>query len=71
MSIKPKARRRIAFWFVVVTVVVGWPVSWFLPDIDTVLATKMIMWWSALALTATGIDWWSTSDVRAEGSADE
>jgi hypothetical protein len=64
VSIPPRARRRAAATFLALSVVVGWPLSWWLPTLDDVWFMRLVTWLSFLALTFTLADVWATSDVR-------
>jgi hypothetical protein len=53
MAIAPRARRRVAATFLFLSVVVGWPLSWWLPTLDDVWFMRLVTWLSFLALTFT------------------
>lgn len=62
----PKRKRAIAKWAVIASVVVGWPLSWWIPDLPDEWFERLVTFLSFFALTLTLIDWHSTSDVRTE-----
>lgn len=66
----PKARKRAAGIVLILSVIIGWPVSWFLPKIDPVLSQQVLMWISFLALSIGSLEWWTSADVRAEGAGE-
>lgn len=62
----PSARRRAAAWSLIVSVVIGWPASWFIPDIGPPWDMRLLTWLSFLAITVTAADVLATTDVRAQ-----
>lgn len=62
----PAARRRAAAVLLVVSVLIGWPASWFLPEIGAPWYERVLLWISFLAITFTCTDVLATTDVRAE-----
>lgn len=71
MSIPPRARRRTAASLLVLSVVVGWPLSWWLPTLDDVWFMRLVTWLSFLALTLTLADVWTSTDVRLQQDNDD
>lgn len=67
----PTQRRRAAVVLLVVSVVLGWPASWFLPAIEPPWFERVLLWISFLAITFTCADVLATTDVRAETDDDE
>jgi hypothetical protein len=67
----PASRRRGAAVLLIVSVLVGWPASWFLPDIGSPWFERVLLWISFLAITITCADVLATTDVRAEAVDDE
>jgi hypothetical protein len=65
-NLTPRARRRAAAVLLVVSVLVGWPLSWWLPTLDDIWFERLVTWLSFLALTLTLGDLWSTTDVRSQ-----
>lgn len=53
------------------SILIGWPVSWFLPTIGEPWYERILLWVSFLALTFTAADVLATTDVRAETGDDE
>lgn len=67
----PTQRRRAAVVLLAVSILIGWPVSWFLPTIGEPWYERILLWVSFLALTFTAADVLATTDVRAETGDDE
>lgn len=67
----PTARRRAAAALLAVSVVLGWPLSWWLPDVGEPWFERILLWISFFAITVTCADVLATTDVRAETDADE
>lgn len=52
------------FW---VSIIGGPFLSWWLPTLsDPMVFQRVLMFVSFYAITLTSVDWWSTTDVRAE-----
>jgi len=49
---------------------VGWPASWFLPDIAEPWYERVLLWISFLAISFTCVDVLATTDVRAQDDED-
>jgi hypothetical protein len=62
----PPARRRAAAILLGLSILIGWPVSWVLPDIGDPWFGRILLWISFLAITFTCADVLATTDVRAE-----
>lgn len=62
----PPQRRRAAAILLGISIVFGWPASWWLPDIGTPWFERVLLWISFLAITITCADVLATTDVRAE-----
>lgn len=62
----PAQRRRGAAILLGASIVIGWPVSWVLPDIGDPWFERVLLWISFLAITFTCADVLATTDVRAE-----
>jgi hypothetical protein len=62
MTISPNLRRKVAGWIVLISLL-GWPVSALTFAKDE---PQFVLGLSWLAITLTGIDIWSTQDVRRE-----
>lgn len=67
----PSARRRAAAVMLVVSVVIGWPVSWFVPNIGPPWDMRLLTWLSFLAITFTSADTLATTDVRAQAEDED
>lgn len=67
----PRSRRRLALIHLVASVLVGWPMSWWLPTLDEIWFQRVILLISFYAITATAADVWQTTDVRAEQEQNE
>lgn len=63
---QPRTRRRLAGIHLAASVLVGFPLSWWLPAIDPIWFQRVILLISFYAITITAADVWQTSDVRAE-----
>lgn len=66
----PPARRRAAAVLLVLSILIGWPVSWVLPDIGEPWFGRILLWISFFAITMTAADVLATTDVRAETDDD-
>jgi hypothetical protein len=62
----PKQRRRAAAVLLGLSIVVGWPMSWWLPDVGSPWYERILLWISFLAISMTCADVLATTDVRAE-----
>lgn len=62
----PRSRRRLALAHLMASVAVGWPMSWWLPNLDEIWFQRVILFISFYAITISAWDVWQTSDVRAE-----
>jgi hypothetical protein len=62
----PEQRRRAAAVLLALSILIGWPVSWVLPDIGEPWFGRILLWISFLAITFTCADVLATTDVRAE-----
>lgn len=60
----PQTRRRVAAAHLVVSVVAGFPLSWWLPSIDPVWFQRVLLAISFYAITITAADIWATTDTR-------
>lgn len=67
----PEQRRRAAALLLGLSILVGWPASWFLPDIGPPWFERVLLWISFLAITFTCADVLATTDVRAETDGDD
>jgi hypothetical protein len=68
--VTPRVRRRAAAILLTLSVLVGWPASWFLPNIGEPWFGRVLLWISFLAITFTAADILATTDVRAEGAGE-
>lgn len=66
----PEQRRRAAALLLGISIVVGWPASWILPNIGEPWFERVLLWISFLAITFTCGDVLATTDVRAETDGD-
>ena len=64
----PRARRRAAIVVLVLSVTIGWPLSWWLPGagLDETWYQRVLLFISFLAITITCADITATTDVRTE-----
>jgi len=67
----PRRRRQAAAILLGLSIVIGWPVSWILPDIGDPWFGRILLWISFFAITMTAADVLATTDVRAETDDDE
>lgn len=67
----PAARRRAAAVLLGASILIGWPASWFLPDIGEPWFERVLLWISFLAITFTCADVLATTDVRAEAEGED
>lgn len=67
----PRRRRQAAAVVLGLSVVIGWPASWVLPDIGEPWFGRILLWISFLAITFTATDVLATTDVRAETDSGE
>lgn len=64
-AMSPRARRKAAGIVLVISVLIGWPMSWVIPSIGPPWDMRLLTWLSFLALTFTAADILATTDVRA------
>jgi hypothetical protein len=60
----PHRRRQLAMLHLVVSICIGWPASWFIPNLEDVWFQRVMLFISFYAITITAWDVWQTSDVR-------
>jgi hypothetical protein len=62
--VTPTTRRRLALWHLVASVVIGWPLSWWLPTVPEPWFGRVLLAISFYAITITAADVLATTDVR-------
>jgi hypothetical protein len=70
--VSPPTRRRIALAHLIASVVIGWPLSWWLPTVPEPWFGRVLMFISFYAITLTSLDVLATADAREqiEGGAE-
>jgi hypothetical protein len=62
----PSTRRRVALVHLVASVVVGWPLSWWLPTVPEPWFGRVLLAISFYAITVTAADVLATTDAREQ-----
>lgn len=63
---QPTTRRRVATAHLVVSVVAGFPLSWWLPTVGAPWFDRVLLAISFYAITITALDVLATTDVRTQ-----
>jgi hypothetical protein len=64
--VNPRTRRRIAGLHVILSVLIGFPLSWWLPTLDDVWFQRVLLLISFYAIAVPAADLWQTTDVRTQ-----
>ena len=66
----PAMRRRVALGHLIASVVVGWPLSWWLPTVPEPWFGRVLLFISFYAITVTSLDVLATTDAREQIEGD-
>lgn len=62
----PRQKRRVAFWSIVISIAVGWPLSWYISELPEAWFKRLVTFLSFVALTVTFIVWHTDTDIRTQ-----
>ena len=62
----PTTRRRVALVHLAASVVIGWPLSWWLPTVPEPWFGRVLLLISFYAITVTSLDVLATTDAREQ-----